>query len=323
MHLSNNDIKKIALKTLDIETDAIKKLSKAINDDFVNVIQQIHASKGRVVITGIGKSVIIANKIVATLNSTGTPAILLHAADAIHGDLGMVQEEDIVIAISKSGESPEIKVLAPFIKNAGNKLIAISTNADSTLAKMSDIALISEIPEEACPNNLAPTASTTAQLVLGDAIAVCLLELKGFSPQDFAKFHPGGALGKQLYLKVEDLSANNKIPFVEETVTIDQVIVEITSNRLGATAVVDKNKNLKGIITDGDIRRMLNNKTYKEDLQAKSIMGKNPKTIQKGTLAIDALEQMRQNSISQIIVLEQDRYIGIVHIHDIIKEGLF
>ncbi|HOZ51418.1 MAG TPA: KpsF/GutQ family sugar-phosphate isomerase [Chitinophagaceae bacterium] len=311
-----------ARETISIEKSAIENLASRVTPSFVNAVELIHLSKGRLVISGIGKSAIIAQKIVATLNSTGTPSLFLHAADAIHGDLGMMQTDDIAIVNSKSGESAEIKVLIPLIKNFGNKVIALCGNSNSFLAKQADFFIDSTVEVEACPNNLAPTSSTTAQLVMGDALAVCLLKLKGFTPSDFAKFHPGGALGKQLYLKVNDLSKLNLVPQVYESSSIKEIILEMTSKRLGATAVLDTNHLLKGIITDGDIRRMLEHQTHFEGLCAQDIMNTNPKIIDANELAINALAMMRLNNISQLVVIDGNQYIGMIHIHDLLREGL-
>lgn len=322
MSISDKKIIQSARETLLIESSAIKLLQKNINADFVTVVKKIFSSKGRVVVTGVGKSAIIANKIVATLNSTGTPSMYMHAADAIHGDLGMIQHDDIVICISKSGESPEIKVLVTLLKHAGNLLIAMSGNKNSFLARQSDLLLDVTVSKEACPNNLAPTSSTTAQIAMGDALAVCLLNMRGFSSKDFARIHPGGALGKKLYLKVDDLALNNQRPVVFTDDTIEKVIMEITANRLGATAVTDRKGKLAGIITDGDLRRMIEKEKNYLSLKAKDIMGKKPKTVQAGELAVNALQLMRQNNITQIIVMKKNKYSGIVHVHDLLKEGL-
>ena len=312
-----------AVNTILTESSAIANLANFINTNFENAVKFIYNSKGRVIVTGIGKSANIAAKIVATFNSTGTPAIFMHAADAIHGDLGSVLEDDVVICISKSGNTPEIKVLVPLIKNYGNKIIAITGNVDSFLGKNADFALNTFVEKEACPNNLAPTTSTTAQLVMGDALAICLLELKEFSSTDFAKYHPGGALGKRLYLRVSDLIVNNELPQVSQNESIVKVIVEISEKRLGVTAVVENSK-IIGIITDGDIRRMLTKSTEINHLTAKDIMSKNPKTIQEDAMAIEALERMETNSITQILVTNHDNnYKGVVHLHDLIKEGIF
>jgi len=321
---NNNSILNTAKETILLESDAIANLANLIDDNFAKAIIFILASKGRVIVTGIGKSANIANKIVATLNSTGTPAIFMHAADAIHGDLGNVQKDDVVICISKSGNTPEIKVLVPLIKNYGNKIIAITGNIDSFLGKNADFPLNTFVEKEACPNNLAPTTSTTAQLVMGDAIAVCLLKLNNFSSKDFAKYHPGGALGKQLYLRVSDLIKNNQVPQVLEKDSIANVIVEISEKRLGVTAVLDAKNAIVGIITDGDIRRMLSKSTKIDSLIAKDIMGKKPKTIHHDAMAVEALERLENNSITQILVTDsENKYIGVVHLHDLIKEGIF
>ena len=274
------------------------------------------------VISGIGKSAIIAQKIVATLNSTGTPSIFLHAADAIHGDLGMIQQDDVVMILSKSGESPEIKVLLPLIRNFGNTIIAIVGNIHSYLARQSDIILNTTVEQEACPNNLAPTSSTTAQLVMGDAIAVVLMEMKGFGTAEFAKFHPGGILGKKLYLRVSDLFSGNEKPAVPADATLSKVIVEISRNRLGATAVVDKGGALLGVITDGDLRRMLEKNASLDKVIARDIMSPNPKTISPEALAVDALDLLRKNDITQLVVTSGDEYLGIIHLHDLVREGI-
>jgi len=318
-----NTIINTARETILTESNAIANLAKLIDADFEEAVKFILNSNGRVIVTGIGKSANIATKIVATLNSTGTPAIFMHAADAIHGDLGNVQKEDVVICLSKSGNTPEIKVLVPFIKKYGNKIIAITGNVDSYLGEHADFTLNAYVEKEACPNNLAPTTSTTAQLVLGDALAVCLLELRGFTSKDFAKYHPGGALGKRLYLRVADLVENNQVPSVKETDSIAKVIVEISEKRLGVTAVLN-NGELTGIITDGDIRRMLSKSSQISQITAKDIMGKNPKTILENAMAIDALSTMEKNSITQMIVVDhKNNYVGVVHLHDLIKEGIF
>ncbi len=314
-------IKNTALKTLQIESDAIKNLEHSINDNFIDVVETIYNSKGRVIITGIGKSAHIASKIVATLNSTGTSSVFMHAADAIHGDLGIVRKEDIVIAISKSGETPEIKVLIPLIKANKNFLIAIVGNKNSYLATHSDKILDVTINKEACPNNLAPTTSTTAQLAMGDALAVCLLEMKEFSSKDFARFHPGGTLGKRLYLRVKDIFTQNQVPKVKVTEKMQNVILEISSKRLGATAVL-KNDKLIGVITDGDLRRMLEKYTDFANLTAEDIMTANPRTIEEEKLVVDALTIMRENNITQLPVLKNNKYVGVIHLHDILKEGI-
>ena len=311
----------VAKETISIEAKAIANLENLITPDFADAVQYIYNSKGRVIITGIGKSALIATKIVATLNSTGTPAVFMHAADAIHGDLGTILPDDTVICISKSGNTPEIKVLVPLIKNFHNKLIGITGNPDSFLGLQSDFVLNAYVEKEACPNNLAPTTSTTAQLVLGDALAVCLLKLRGFSSQDFAKYHPGGALGKKLYLRVSDITSQNQKPMVSKTTNVKDVIVEISEKMLGVTAVIDNGKVI-GIITDGDIRRMLRNNDAFVHLTAADIMSSNPKTIDNDAMAIDALDILEENKISQLIAEENGNYAGVVHIHNLIREGI-
>lgn len=320
--MNATSIQELALRTVKLEAGAIAQLAEYINDDFVKAAEQVFACKGRLVISGIGKSAVISQKIVATLNSTGTPAIFMHAADAIHGDLGMVQQDDIVMVISKSGESPEIKVLVPLIRNFGNTLIAMVGNTSSFLAKNSDIILNTTVSQEACPNNLAPTSSTTAQLVMGDALAVVMMELKGFGTEDFAKFHPGGALGKKLYLRVADLYIQNEKPKVSATSTLKEVIVEISKKRMGVTAVVNDENELLGIITDGDLRRMLEKNNSLEGVIATDIMTSTPKSIGPESLAVEALDRLRKNDISQLVVLEGGKYMGFVHLHDLIREGL-
>jgi arabinose-5-phosphate isomerase len=315
-------IKQVALRTIELETSSVAGLAAYINDDFEKAVNAIANMKGRVVISGIGKSAVIAQKIVATFNSTGTPSIFMHAADAIHGDLGIVQQEDVVIIISKSGESPEIKVLVPLIKNFGNTLIGMAGSAESFLAKSCTILLNTTVEQEACPNNLAPTSSTTAQLVMGDALAICLMEMKGFQSDDFAKFHPGGMLGKKLYLRVADLSANNEKPAVLAHQSLKEVIVEMTKKRLGITAVVDGENALLGIITDGDLRRMLEKSIAIDTITAGEIMTANPVTIGPDELAIEALDLLRKKEISQLAVIEYGKYTGIIHLHDLIREGL-
>ncbi len=316
-------IKALAVKTIESEAISIKNLAKLVDDDFYKCVDLIYNSSGRVIITGIGKSANIANKIVATLNSTGTPAIFMHAADAIHGDLGIIRNDDVVICISKSGNTPEIKVLVPLIKKFGNKLIALVSNIESYLSKNADIVLNASVEKEACPINLAPTTSTTAQLVVGDALAICLLDHRGFTIDDFAKFHPGGILGKKLYSKVEDLFVDfNDAPKVYIDDTLKTVILEISSKRFGATVVINKNNEILGVITDGDLRRMLENNTSFNSLTAIDIMTKNPKVIKKEDLAINAFNLMKNNNITQLIVSDGNKYIGMVHLHDIIKEGI-
>ncbi|WP_456377205.1 KpsF/GutQ family sugar-phosphate isomerase [Lutibacter sp.] len=319
---NKNTIIENAKQTILAESKAIANLVNFLNEDFKNAINFMHNSNGRIIVTGIGKSANIAGKIVATFNSTGTPAIFMHAADAIHGDLGIIQKNDVVICISKSGNTPEIKVLVPLIKNYGNKIIAITGNIQSYLGVNADFTLSSYVDKEACPNNLAPTSSTTAQVVIGDALAVCLLELNNFSSNDFAKYHPGGALGKKLYLRVKDLIEKNEIPQVSPSTLIKDVIIEISKKRLGTTAVIDANK-IVGIITDGDLRRMLKDNSDISHLMAKDIMSINPKTIQVNEMAITALETMENNNITQILVKDNTTYVGVVHLHDLLKEGIF
>lgn len=318
---TKQSILKTAKTTIKLESKAINNLSELLTEDFADAVELIYQSKGRVIITGIGKSAIIANKIVATLNSTGTPSVFMHAADAIHGDLGLILEDDVVICISKSGNTPEIKVLVPLIKNAKNKMIAITGNTDSFLGQQADFILNAYVEQEACPNNLAPTTSTTAQLVMGDALAVCLLELRGFSSKDFAKYHPGGALGKRLYLRVNDLSSQNQKPQVRLEASLKEVIVEITEKMLGVTAVVENDK-IVGIITDGDLRRMLSKSDDLSGLKAKDIMSNNPRRISEDAMAVDAKEVMEEFGISQLLVEHNDAYAGVVHLHDLIKEGI-
>jgi arabinose-5-phosphate isomerase len=318
---SSEEIKKIALQTIELEHEAIGKLRSAIDDHFAQVVELIFNSRGRVVVTGIGKSAIIAEKIVSTLNSTGTPAIFMHAADAIHGDLGIIQESDIVICLSKSGETPEIRVLVPLVRQRGNRLVAMVGNKSSFLARSADFILDISVSREACPNNLAPTSSTTVQMVMGDALAVALLECRGFTSGDFARLHPGGALGKQLYLRVADLYIRNEVPKVDLTADIRQVILEISSKRLGATAVMN-GEDLAGIITDGDLRRMLGKNTDISGITAGEIMTRNPKTIDSSAMVIEALSVMRSHNITQLPVTENGRYAGVIHLHDILKEGI-
>lgn len=317
----DKNIIQTAKDTILIEADAIKQLAELVNKDFEKAVLTIYNSEGRVIVTGIGKSANIASKIVATMNSTGTPAVFMHAADAIHGDLGNIQKDDVVICISKSGNTPEIKVLVPLIKNYGNKIIAITGNETSFLGEQADHTLSSFVEKEACPNNLAPTTSTTAQLVIGDALAICLLNLKDFSSRDFAKYHPGGTLGRKLYLRVNELAENNEVPRVAELTPIKDVIVEISKKRLGTTAVVE-NDIIVGIITDGDIRRMLENTADINKLHAKDIMSKDPVTVSSDTMAVNALDIMQQNNITQILVTKNGKYSGVVHFHDLLKEGI-
>ncbi len=319
---AKTSILQAALRTIEMETEAIKQLGLQLTEEFETIIQVLADCKGRIVISGVGKSAIIAQKIVATLNSTGSPAIFLHAADAIHGDLGIVQQTDIVIIISKSGESPEVKVLVPLIKNFGNVLIAMVGKLSSFLAKKADYILDTTVAQEACPNNLAPTTSTTAQLVMGDALAVCLMEEKGFDVSDFAKLHPGGTLGKKLYLRVADLYVENEKPQVKMHQSLREVIVEMTSKRLGVTAVVTNEGDVAGIITDGDLRRMLEKSEPVYHVQAKDIMTPNPKTIRPEEMAVNALDVFRRYEIMQLVVAENNKYLGIIHLHDLVKEGL-
>jgi arabinose-5-phosphate isomerase len=312
----------VGRRTVGLEAEAIRSLTDCIDDSFVDVVELLHNMKGRLVVSGIGKSAIIGQKIVATFNSTGTPAIFMHAADAIHGDLGIIQEGDVVMVISKSGESPEIRVLVPLIRNLGNPLIAMAGNVSSSMALLADHVLNTTVEQEACPNNLAPTSSTTAQMVMGDALAVCLMERKGFTSEDFAKFHPGGTLGKKLYLHVSDLYIHNEKPCVRSDASLKDVIVEISSRRLGMAAVVDADENLLGVITDGDLRRMLGKGGDINAMTASMIMTADPKAIDASALAVDALDVMRRNNITQLPVLDNGRYAGVVHLHDLIKEGL-
>ncbi len=321
MNLTKN-IKNTAHRVLLNEAEAIKQISGFIDDDFTSAVQTILNSTGRVVVTGIGKSALIANKIVATLNSTGTPSIFMHAADAIHGDLGMVQKDDVVICISKSGNTPEIKVLVPLLKKHGSLLVALVSNTESYLAKKADFVLNATIGEEACPHNLAPTTSTTAHLAMGDALAVCLLEAKGFTSDDFAKYHPGGSLGKQLYLKVGDVIPTDEPPVVSEDADLRQVIVEISTKRLGATAVKNSEGRVVGIITDGDLRRMLEKSLDVRNISAKDVMTPNPKSISSNEYAIRALNLMKNNNITQLVVLDEESLMGFIHIHDLMKEGI-
>ena len=317
------DIKHIAKNILQEEADALIHLQSFIDEQFEKTVQAILHAKGRLIVTGIGKSAIIAQKLVATFNSTGTPAIFMHAADAIHGDLGIIQADDIVLCLSKSGNTPEISVLLPILKRCGNVLIAMSGNANSYLAKEADFFINCSVLKEACPHNLAPTSSSTAQLALGDAIAGCLIELKGFTAQDFAKYHPGGILGKRLYLKVSDLYKNNEKPQVYPTEKMPNVILEITGKRLGVTAVIE-NERLLGIITDGDLRRMLQENADYTKLTAGEVMTKNPKTVNENTLAVEALEMMKKSNITSLFVVnDRLNYLGVIHMHDILKEGIY
>ena len=318
---THDQVVAIAKATLEIEAQSITALTNYVNHDFTKAVTEIFNSKGRVIITGVGKSAIIAQKITATFNSTGTPAVFMHAADAVHGDLGIIQQSDIIICISKSGNTPEVKVLIPLLKSAGNKLIAMTGNVDSFLAKEADYIINCTVEKEACPNNLAPTSSTTAQLAMGDALAVCLLECRDFKSEDFAKFHPGGALGKRLYLKAGDLAAQNQKPQVKKTDTVRNVLIEISSKRIGAAAVIENNT-IIGIITDGDIRRMMEKYENINELKAADIMSHEPKTIDADELAVNAIKIMQQKNISQIIVTKQNHFFGFIHLHDLLKEGI-
>ncbi|PWT77048.1 MAG: D-arabinose 5-phosphate isomerase [Bacteroidetes bacterium] len=319
--MTTKSIQEAARQTIQQEAASIAQLQDFINESFVKAVELISVCEGRLIVSGIGKSAIIAQKIVATLNSTGTPSLFMHAADAIHGDLGMVQKGDIVMIISKSGESPEIKVLLPLIRDFGNKIIGMVGNAHSVLAKKADIFLNTTVSAEACPNNLAPTSSTTAQLVMGDALAVSLMHVRGFNSDDFAKLHPGGTLGKQLYLRVHDIYFHNAKPRVLENAPLKEVILEITSKRLGATAVTDENEELRGIITDGDLRRMLEKNVSLGTIIAKDIMSKNPKTISADALAVEAIHKLREADISQLVVVAGKKYLGFIHMHDLAREG--
>lgn len=318
---NSQSILSIAKRTLETESKAIHNLIDQLDEQFAEAVQYIFDSRGRVVVSGVGKSAIIASKIVATLNSTGTPATFMHAADAIHGDLGTIQENDVVVCLSKSGNTPEIKALIPLIKIGKNKLIGITGNLDSVLAKQADFVLSTYVEKEACPNNLAPTTSTSAQLAMGDALAISLLELRGFSSDDFAKYHPGGALGKKLYLRVADIAANNQKPQVDVTSSVKEVIVEISEKMLGVTAVMENGK-IVGVVTDGDIRRMLSKHDNIGELTARDIMTSNPKSVKGDTLAVKALKILQDNGISQLLVFENGTYEGVVHIHNLINEGI-
>lgn len=318
----NSTVKNIALQTIDLEARSIQALRRSINDDFEKAVQYMANCNGRVVVSGIGKSAVIAQKIVATLNSTGTPSLFMHAADATHGDLGMIRPEDVVVMISKSGESPEIKVLLSLIRNFGNPLIAIVGNTTSSLAQGATVVLDTTVESEACPNNLAPTSSTTAQLVMGDALAVCLMELKGFNSDDFARYHPGGALGKKLYLRVSELVERNAKPQINSAQSIREVIISMTTGRLGVTVVVNEGQQVLGIITDGDLRRMLEKGTPIDSLTAGDIMTASPRTIHPDELAVVALEVLTKHHISQLVVADEKTYRGVLHIHDLMREGL-
>lgn len=320
--MTDSPIISTALKSIDLQAASIANLRSYIDESFEKAVQQLAACKGRLVISGVGKSAIVAQKIVATMNSTGTPALFMHAADAIHGDLGMVQQDDVVMVISKSGDSPEIKVLAPLLKNFGNVLIGMVGNVQSYLAKQSDIILNTTVAQEACPNNLAPTTSTTAQMVMGDALAICLMQTRDFKSTDFARYHPGGSLGKKLYLRVQELVLPHERPFVTQQASIKETIVEITRKRLGAVVVLNENELVEGIITDGDIRRMLEKYDSLAGLRASDIMSKAPKTIDADELAAVALEKMRQYNINQLVAVRDEKYIGILHLQDMVREGI-
>lgn len=311
-----------AKKVLLDESEAIKSLISTIGDDFVKVVETILSSKGKIVLSGIGKSAIIAQKISATLNSTGQKAVFMHAADAIHGDLGIIDDEDIIIVLSKSGNTPELKVLIPLIKRLPNVLVGMVSDLNSFLAQQSDFILNAHVDAEACPMNLAPTTSTTVSLALGDALAVCLLETRGFTNRDFAKFHPGGSLGKKLYLKVSDIYPNNEVPVVTEDADMESIIMEISSKRLGTTAVNNAEGKLVGVITDGDLRRKLKEKVDIFGLKAVDLMSNSPKTISKDEYAVNALNKMQELSITQLVVVEEGKVLGFVHLHDLLKEGL-
>jgi arabinose-5-phosphate isomerase len=311
-----------AVRTIQLQSASIEHLTHFVDDAIVAAVDKIAQCKGRLVVSGIGKSAIIAQKIVATMNSTGTPALFMHAADAIHGDLGMIQQGDVVMIISKSGDSPEIKVLTPLIKNFGNTLIGMVGNVQSYLATQVDIILNTTVNQEACPNNLAPTNSTTAQMVMGDVLAICLMESKEFKTGDFAKYHPGGALGKKMYLRVSDLILQHEKPVVHINDDVKKAIVEISKKRLGATVVLGNEDEIIGIITDGDVRRMFEKHEDFKELIAKDIMSTNPKIIQIDTLAVQALEQMKEYNISQLLVVNNNAYAGILHVHDLMREGI-
>lgn len=322
MKISNKALKGLAVSVIKKEADAVSKLVPYVDDTFIKVLGLIYNSKGRLIITGIGKSALIGNKIVATMNSTGTPAIFMHAADAIHGDLGIVQPDDIVMCISKSGNTSEIKVLVPLIARMGNKIIALVSNTASFLAQHADYVVRATVEEEASPNNLAPTSSTTTQLVMGDAMAVCLLKMRGFSQADFAKYHPGGSLGKRLYLRVSDVIDREVRPWVDRNENIQNTIINISQNRLGATVVLDKEEKMLGIITDGDVRRMVESGKPLETLKAEDIMSKHPKRIDVNDMAVNAFDLMQKNKITSVVVMEEGKYAGLVHIHDLLREGI-
>lgn len=320
--MEKEEIINSAIESIRIELSGVENLVNQIDNSFAEVVEMLKERKGRIILTGIGKSAIVAQKIVATLNSTGSPAIFMHAADAIHGDLGIIQPDDVVICLSKSGNTPEIKLLIPLIKNMGNPVVGMVADLQSYLAKNADHVLKTPVHREACPNNLAPTTSTTVQMVMGDALAVALLHLRGFSSNDFARVHPGGALGKKLYTRVEDLYRNNEKPMVYPDTSIKNTILEISGKRLGATAVVDSNEHLLGVITDGDIRRMLEKHDDFRSLKASDIMSVHPRTISPDELAYQAFKQMEGNSITQLLVVKNSQYLGVIHLHDILREGI-
>lgn len=320
--MQSSELISTALRSIQLEADSVAGLRHYIDESFVDIVNLVHQSKGRLVISGIGKSAIVGQKIVATLNSTGTPSLYMHAADAIHGDLGMITEDDVVMIISKSGNSPEIKVLVPLIKNFGNTIIGMVGNTESYLARHAHHVLNTTVSQEACPNNLAPTSSTTAQMVMGDVLAVCLMKLKGFTAEDFAKFHPGGTLGKQLFLRVSDLIADNPVPKVSPDTPLPETVIEMTQKRLGATAVVNEDGSLFGIVTDGDLRRMLERRQPIAGVKASDICSRQPKTTTPDTLAVQALDVLRQYDITHLVVVANNQYVGILHLHDLVKEGL-
>ena len=323
MKKSNSKIADLARKVIRQEAESVANLTSYIDETFLEVLDLIYNSKGRLIVTGIGKSAIIGTKIVATMNSTGTPAIFMHAADAIHGDLGIVQPDDVVLCISKSGNTPEIKVLVPLIARMGNKIIAMVSNVDSFLAQHADYVIRATVDKESDPNNLAPTSSTTTQLVMGDALAVCLLQMRGFSQEQFALYHPGGSLGKRLYLRVSDVMDLNVRPVVGMNESIQTTIINISQNRLGATVVLDGKGELQGIITDGDVRRMVEKGIHVGDkIAAKDIMSRNPKQIDINDMAVNAFNMMQKNKITSVVVMKEGRYVGLVHIHDILREGI-
>jgi arabinose-5-phosphate isomerase len=320
--MNNEQLITLGRRTIELESVSVGGLLHFIDEHFCEAVRVVHGTKGRLVVSGIGKSAIIAQKMVATLNSTGTAALYMHAADAIHGDLGMVQQDDVVMIISKSGESPEIKVLVPLIKNFGNTIIGMVGNVQGFLAKHCDILLNTTVSQEACPNNLAPTSSTTAQMAMGDALAVCLMEWNGFTGQDFARFHPGGMLGKKLYLRVQDLYIDNQRPVVKPTAGLKEVILSISEGRLGMTVVEDEAEQILGVVTDGDLRRMLEKNDVLQHITAEAIMTRAPKTIEPEALAVNALEMLRKHNITQLVVASENRYLGVLHLHELVKEGL-